>query len=149
MLTIRLQRAGKKNKPEYRVILAEKTAAVNKKFIEILGNYNPHSKVLNIRDKDRLNYWIEKRVEMSPTVNNLFVAQNIITTTKVHAFSIPKKPVEAVAPEAPKAETPIEAPAEPAVESTPETATEAPIVEAAPEPVVEEKSEETPEPAKE
>lgn len=141
MLTIRLQRAGKKNKPEYRVILAEKTAAANKKFVEILGNYNPHSKVLNIRDKDRLNYWIQQRVEMSPTVNNLFVAQNIITTTKVHAFSIPKKPVEAVAPEAPKAEAVAESPAEPVAETSAEPTPEAPVEEVASELVAEEKPE--------
>lgn len=137
MLMIRLQRAGKKNKPEYRVILAEKAAAVNKKFIEILGNYNPHSKTLQVRDQERLTYWLEQRVAMSPTVHNLFVSQNIITEKKTKSFSIPKKPVEAVAETpaptaeaapaetaeapAPEAEAPVETPAEVAAEVPAET----------------------------
>lgn len=137
MLMIRLQRAGKKNKPEYRVILAEKAAAVNKKFIEILGNYNPHSKTLLVRDQERLNYWIEQRVAMSATVHNLFVSQNIITEKKTKSFTIPKKPVEAVAETpaptadaapaetaeapAPVAEAPVEAPAETSPEVPAET----------------------------
>lgn len=121
MLMIRLQRAGKKNKPEYRVILAEKAAAVNKKFIEILGNYNPHSKTLLVRNQERLNYWLEQRVAMSPTVHNLFVSQNIITEKKTKSFSIPKKPVEAVA------ETPAPAPA---ADAAPAETAEAPTPEA-------------------
>ena len=137
MLMIRLQRAGKKNKPEYRVILAEKAAAVNKKFIEILGNYNPHSKTLLVRDQERLNYWIEQRVAMSATVHNLFVSQNIITEKKTKSFTIPKKPVDAVAETpaptadaapaetaeapAPVAEAPVEAPAETSPEVPAET----------------------------
>lgn len=95
MLTIRLQRAGKKNKPEYRVILAEKTAAAQKKFTEILGNYNPHTKVLNIRNPERLNYWIkEQHVEVSPTAHNLLVTNKLIEGTKKKAFTFPKKEVE-------------------------------------------------------
>ncbi len=128
MLMIRLQRAGKKNKPEYRVILAEKAAAVNKKFIEILGNYNPHSKTLLVRDQERLNYWIEQRVAMSATVHNLFVSQNIITEKKTKSFTIPKKPVEAVA------ETPA-----PATDAAPAETSEAPA------PVAEAPAEATPE----
>lgn len=98
MLTIRLQRAGKRNKAEYRVVLAEKTAASQKKFTEVLGSYNPHTKALAIRNADRLNYWIkEQHVEISPTVHNLFLTNNLIEGAKKKAFSLPKK-------EKPKAE---------------------------------------------
>lgn len=148
MLTIRLQRAGKKNKPEYRIVLAEKTAASQKKFTEVLGSYNPHTKNLIIRDQERLNYWKdEQHVELSATVNNLLVTKGIIKGDKTKAFTIPKKEVveEAPAPEA-KAEVSAETTAETSTEETPtaeaveETSTE--VVEEAPvetpaEPVVE------------
>lgn len=131
MLTIRLQRAGKKNKADYRVVLAEKTAASQKKFTEVLGSYNPHTKALNIRNPERLNYWVdEQHVELSATVRNLFVSNNLIKGDKTKAFTIPKKEVvaEEVAPEAPAdapatdvpAET--EAPAEQVAEAIEENA---------------------------
>ncbi len=131
MLTIRLQRAGKKNKPEYRVVLAEKTSAAQKKFTEIPGNYNPHTKVLAIRNQERLDYWMkEQHVGMSATVHNLFVSQKLVEGSKVKSFTLPKKEVVAEAPaETPAAPaaadeavaTPTGAPAaEPAAESTPE-----------------------------
>lgn len=112
MLTIRLQRAGKKNKPEYRIVLADKTAASQKKFTEVMGAYNPHTKALTIRNQERLDYWInEQHVELSATVRNLLVTKEIIKGDKTKAFTIPKKEVvaEEAAPEAPAAET---APAE-------------------------------------
>jgi len=133
MLTIRLQRAGKKNKPEYRVVLAEKTAASQKQVVEILGNYNPHTKALTIRNPERLSYWVkEQHVELSPTAQNLLITQKMIEGTKVKSFSIPKKeaPVEPVAeateapaetesaPEAPAEQA---APAEQPAEATPES----------------------------
>ena len=150
MLTIRLQRAGKKNKPEYRVVLAQKTAAAQKKFTEILGSYNPHTKNLIIRSQERLNYWMdEQHVPLSATVQNLFVTKEIIKADKTKAFTIPKKEVVAEEPvavdaEAPAAdtsdvdaptETPTEAPAEVVGEETPaapEIPTEVPAPETAP-----------------
>lgn len=108
MLTIRLQRAGKKNKPQYRVVLAEKTAASQKKFVEVLGSYNPHTKVLGITSPERLNYWIkEQHVDVSPTAFNLFVTNNLVEGAKKKAFSLPKKEVVAEEP-APATEAPTE-----------------------------------------
>ena len=116
MLTIRLQRAGKKNKPEYRVILADKTAAAQKKFTEILGSYNPHTKVLNIRSQERLDYWMkEQHVPLSATVQNLFVTKEIIKGTKTKAFTIPKK--EVAAEEVKEDTAPVDAPDAPAAEA--------------------------------
>lgn len=127
MLTIRLQRAGKKNKADFRVVLAEKTAASQKKFIEVLGSYNPHTKALGIRNQERLNYWIdEQHVEVSPTVHNLLVTKELVKGSKSKAFTIPKK--EVVAEESPAApEAPVETSA-PEEQAPPEVATpEAPV----------------------
>ena len=132
MLTIRLQRAGKKNKPEYRVVLADKTAAAQKKFTEILGSYNPHTKALNIRSQERLDYWmVEQHVPLSATVQNLFVTKEIIKGNKTKAFTIPKKEVVAeeakeTATPAVESEVPAETPAEAVAEAESPVAPEAP-----------------------
>ena len=111
MLTIRLQRTGKKNQADFRIVLAEKESPVNKKVVEILGSYNPRKKNFQVKE-ERVKYWIAQRIEMSETVHNLFVTKNLLDAKKIKAFTIPKKPVEAVKPEAAApagAETPAEA----------------------------------------
>lgn len=170
MLTLRLQRAGKKNKPEFRIVLAQSTSAANKKFLEILGNYNPRTKEFKVKDESRLKYWVEQHVSISPTLNNLLISKNLLEGSKKKSFLVPTKvkakkadeeakakaeaeakaeadaaAAAAPAPEEPVAETetPVEseAPAETVAESTPEP-------EAAPEVVAEEpKTEETSEEA--
>ncbi len=127
MLTIRLQRGGKRNTAQYKVVLAQKTAANQKKFTEILGAYNPHTKELTIRSDERLNYWMnEQHVPLSETVHNLFVTKEILKADKVKSFTIPKKEVvaEEAAPEA-KAEDTGEA-----SETEADTASETPAPEA-------------------
>lgn len=137
MLIIRLQRTGKKNQADFRIVLAEKTSPVQKKFTEVLGNYNPRKKTFTVK-KDRADYWLGQHVAMSPTVNNLFVTHGVITGPKVRAFSTPKKPAEkapetVAAPASNAAETPAEASAAPA--EVPPAATPEPVaapVESAP-----------------
>ncbi len=110
MLTIRLQRTGKKNQADFRIVVAEKEAPVNKKVTEILGSYNPRSKKFQIK-QERAAYWIGQRVEMSPTVHNLFVTNKLVEGAKVRAFNTPKKPVEPVKEEV-KPASAVETPAD-------------------------------------
>lgn len=93
MLTIRLQRTGKKNQADFRIVLAEKESPVQKKFTEVLGTYNPRKKAFNVK-KERVEYWLGQHVAMSPTVNNLFVTHGVMNGPKVKAFSVPKKAEE-------------------------------------------------------
>ena len=104
MLTIRLQRTGKKNQADFRIVLAEKESPVNKKIVEILGSYNPRKKNFQVKE-DRLKYWIAQRVELSETMHNLMVTKGFVEGKKVKAFTIPKKPVEPAAPAAAPAAT--------------------------------------------
>jgi small subunit ribosomal protein S16 len=112
MLIIRLQRTGKKNRPDFRIVLAEKEAPVNKKIVEVLGSYNPRTKAF-LGKEDRLKYWLDQKVSVSETVHNLFVTKGVISEKKVKAFTIPKKPVVPATDKpaeaaAPAAETPVE-----------------------------------------
>ena len=92
MLRIRLARTGKKNKAQFRLVVAERTRAANKKFIEILGHYNPHSKE-KVFKKERIQYWISKGAQPSPTVHNFLVDLKIIGGKKITSWR-PKKKAE-------------------------------------------------------
>jgi small subunit ribosomal protein S16 len=93
MLTIRLSRIGKKNKPMYRLIISEKSRDLYGQSLEILGSYNPGSKELQTK-AERIRYWLEKGAGMSATVNNLLVEKGIIKGEKVKASKIGSKKKE-------------------------------------------------------
>jgi len=126
MLTIRLQRVGRRNQAAFRIVLAEKHRHVKKKAVEILGHYNPRTKEFGIKDEEKLKYWIGQHVEVSPTVHNLFIEKGLVTGDKVKSWRPKiKKAVEEATAEggAPqdageKAETPAEGGATPPVEET-------------------------------
>ncbi len=114
MLSIRLQRTGKKHQPQFRIVLAQKEKHPSKKFLEILGNYNPRNKEFSLKNPERAQYWLSQHVEVSPTVHNLFVEKGIAQAEKVKAWR-PKIKAQATAPAAaPKAQA--QAPAETAPE---------------------------------
>lgn len=104
MLIIRLQRTGKKNQADFRIVLTEKAAPVQKKFLEVLGSYNPRKKYFQVKE-ERLKHWLDQHVALSETLNNLLVTKGLFSGPKVKAFSIPKKPVVTEAAPAGKAES--------------------------------------------
>jgi len=40
---IRLRRTGRKKQPEYRIVVAETTAARDGRFVDTIGHYKPRS----------------------------------------------------------------------------------------------------------
>jgi small subunit ribosomal protein S16 len=84
MLTMRLQRIGRKNEPHYRVVVVDrKHAPQSGKFIDIVGSYNPKSGMIDVKD------WISKGVQTSDTVHNFLVSKGIVEGKKIS--SLPKK----------------------------------------------------------
>lgn len=157
MLIIRLQRVGKKKVPTYRLIISEKSRDTLGTYLEELGTFNPHLKENQINVKaDRIKYWISQGAQMSATVSNLLISNNIIegkkrksvylsndrrkkmaekdkakidAAEKEKAAAVAKAEAEKAAAEAAKAaEAPVEAPIAPAEEKPAETpaAAEAP-----------------------
>lgn len=133
MLSIRLSRVGKKNKPTYRLVIMEKARDPYGHALEILGSYNPHSKELQTK-ADRINYWLKNGAKMSPTVNNLLIEQGIIKGEKIKA-SIARKSKKAVEEPTAQAQAPAKSEEKP-------SETEAPKEES--QPVVETVAEEKP-----
>lgn len=103
MLKIRLQRFGKKNSPSFRVVLVEHTAPPRGKFQEILGFYNPRTKEKNFK-KERIEHWLSKGVQLSPTIHNLLIDAGILKEPKIKVWKAKKKPEE------PKPEEAVEKP---------------------------------------
>lgn len=83
MLTIRLQRIGKKNAPTYRLVVAEKGRDTQGRNLEILGTFNPRAKADGfLPDADRAKYWLSKGAQASPTLHNLFIQAGIVSGEK-------------------------------------------------------------------
>lgn len=87
MLTIRLQRTGRKNEPYFRVILTDsKNAAKTGKFLDILGSYNPKSGEI-VMKTDEIKRRMAQGVQVSQTVHNFLVTQKVIDAKKVNVLS--------------------------------------------------------------
>ncbi|HTX86720.1 MAG TPA: 30S ribosomal protein S16 [Candidatus Nanoarchaeia archaeon] len=82
MLIIRLARMGTKNKPTYRIIIAEKGRDNYGKILENLGTYNTFTKALKA-EEEKIKSWIAKGARLSATVNNLFIDKGIIKGEKI------------------------------------------------------------------
>jgi len=91
MLKIRLSRIGKKGQAYFRVVVVEHTKKPKGEYLELLGTYNPHEKVLNVK-KDRIEYWVSKGAQPSPTVSNLLVNNKIWDRPKVQSWKPKVKP---------------------------------------------------------
>jgi small subunit ribosomal protein S16 len=66
MVRIRLQRAGKKHEPTYRIVVADSRAPRDGKFVEIIGHYNPRTEPETmVVDEARALHWL--RVGAQPT----------------------------------------------------------------------------------
>ncbi len=66
---LRLKRIGAKNKPAFRIVVADSRSPRDGKFIEELGTYLPEAKgqkfTLNL---ERAKYWVSKGAQPSETV---------------------------------------------------------------------------------
>jgi small subunit ribosomal protein S16 len=115
-VSIRLRREGAKNRPYYKVVVADSRSPRDGRFIEIIGTYDPkkpdHNSTLKL---DRAEYWISKGAQPSDTVRSL------IKKNKKQVASAPAK----ATPEPPAPAAPAEAaPARPIAETAPGEPTE-------------------------
>lgn len=120
MLTIRLSRIGKRKQPTYRIIVIEKHRDPWAKYLELLGNYNPRSKQLEVKI-DRVKYWVSKGAELSASVNNLLIKTGQLEGKKMKVVKITSQRQEKITAQK-KAATPAEpTPEKPEIPEAPET----------------------------
>jgi small subunit ribosomal protein S16 len=96
-VSIRLRREGTKNRPYYKVVVADRRSPRDGKFIEIIGAYDPkvkgHNATLNI---DRVEYWISKGAQPSDTVRSLIKKSKRATGTTEAAGKADQSPPQSV-----------------------------------------------------
>lgn len=94
---IRLRRVGRKNKPMYRIVVADSRAPRDGKFLEILGQYQPRSGENALALKaDRANYWLDQGATPSDTVRSILRRAGLLKTrheariaTKLQSKAVP------------------------------------------------------------
>ena len=102
---VRLTRVGSKKNPIWRVVVADGRSPRDGRFIETVGHYNPQTQPSTIvLDRERLDHWIERGAQPSPTVKKLMRA--------------PDTPVPG---DAGAATEPVQEPAEPEAETVAES----------------------------
>ena len=72
MVKIRLRRVGAKNKPMYRIVVADSRSPRDGAFIEIIGHYNPLTdpETLDV-DKEKAVKWLNSGARPTDTVIRL------------------------------------------------------------------------------
>jgi len=76
---IKLRREGGKKKPFYKVVVLDSRRACNARFIEQLGYYQPLSDPYVFKiDQEASLKWIEKGVQLSATIKDLFKKEGIL-----------------------------------------------------------------------
>jgi small subunit ribosomal protein S16 len=106
---IRLRREGAKNRPYYKVVVADSRSPRDGKFIEIIGTYDPktsgHNSSLNV---ERAEYWISKGAQPSDTVRSL-IKKNKKRATAAESSSQPEpEPTKSTADEVMPPPPPVE-----------------------------------------
>lgn len=72
-VAIRLRREGNRNRPFYRIVVADSRARRDGRFIEMIGTYDPHAKEGTGYKVDiaKADDWISKGAQPSDTVRSL------------------------------------------------------------------------------
>jgi len=102
MVVIRLARGGRKGSPVFKLMVANKRAALGGRYIEKIGTFTPAAEALGkfVFDQERFDYWVAKGAQASDRVKLLMK-----TVAKGKMPRQPKaKPVAAVEAAAPAAE---------------------------------------------
>jgi len=69
---LRLKRMGAKQKPFYRIIVADSRSPRDGRFIETVGTYDPVKKDNNISvNEERVNYWLTNGAQPTDTVKSI------------------------------------------------------------------------------
>jgi small subunit ribosomal protein S16 len=110
MITIRLARYGRKNRPSFRIVVQEKQRAPSSVVLETLGHYHPISKPAEFVVKsERIAHWLQKGAHVSNTLHNLLIEHKVIDgekrrVTRAKKEEKPEAPPAHTAGPAPKAE---------------------------------------------
>ncbi len=79
MVRIRFRRIGLKGQPSYRIVAADKEAARDGRFLEILGFYNPRTNPSTVDIKeDRVYHWMKNGALPTESVAQVFKTTGLL-----------------------------------------------------------------------
>jgi len=94
-VSIRLRREGAKNRPYYRVVVADSRSPRDGKFIEIIGTYDPKLTGQNSSfNVERAEYWISKGAQPSDTVRSLIKKQKKMVADEPASEAESSEPIQ-------------------------------------------------------
>lgn len=146
MLVIRLSRTGRKKQPYYRVVVAEKSAPIKGRSVEVLGHFNPRTKELVI-DNERAKKRLDDGAQPSQTAEALLEKAGVLKRGKI-VRTPERKPRKELKAEAEAGEKPSAVSSQPKTEDSEgkeAEKAEEPKADAAPEKTEEPKAEGKPE----
>jgi len=69
---VRMTRAGSRNSPFYRIVVADERSPRDGRFIELVGTYDPRGEKEQVKLKmERIQHWLDKGAKPSQTVGEL------------------------------------------------------------------------------
>jgi small subunit ribosomal protein S16 len=72
LVKIRMRREGKKKHPIYKLIATDSRAPRDGGYLEVLGQYDPHTNPITLTIKEpRIEHWLKKGAQPSDTVRSL------------------------------------------------------------------------------
>lgn len=111
---IRLRRTGRKHQPTYRIVVTDKRAPRDGKFIETLGHYNPRTEPATLEvNAEKARDWLSRGATPSETVRSLFKKAGVFTAPgSAPAEAAASAPAEAAASAVAEATAEVKAPEE-------------------------------------
>ena len=83
MVKIRLRRIGAKNRPSYRVVVADSRAPRDGAFISIIGHYNPLTEPETVViDEEKALHWLMQGAQPTATATRLLSKLGIMEKFK-------------------------------------------------------------------
>ncbi len=78
-IRIRLMRRGRRNRPFYRVVVAEASSPRDGRFIEILGYYDPLKEPYEFKvDPEKVKKWLSRGAQPTETVRALLKRSGLL-----------------------------------------------------------------------
>jgi small subunit ribosomal protein S16 len=79
MVRIRLRRIGLRHQPSYRIVVADKEAPRDGRFLEIIGSYNPRTNPSTVQLKEeRVYHWMGVGAQPSESVMQIFKSVGLV-----------------------------------------------------------------------
>ncbi len=95
MVKIRIQRAGKTNRPFYRIVAAHSTRKRDGDFIEKLGTYNTltHPTTIELKE-DRILSWLKNGAQPTETVRSILRQRGILHKFRLITRGLPEDRIQ-------------------------------------------------------